>query len=165
MTARPIFLKDTNNTFLTTPLADFTIDTTVGCLPMTVQFQDASTTNVTQWEWTFEGGSPASSTLRNPSVTYGQSGIYDVRLKVSNTAGSHEISMEQLVEVDENLPVSDFQINIFDKVVTCSNNSSNATHYEWDMGTGEIRYESNPTITYPIPGLFTIKLIAFKGCG
>ncbi|MEO1517638.1 MAG: PKD domain-containing protein [Bacteroidota bacterium] len=165
LTATPIFLKDTSQVFLTTPLADFAIDTAVGCLPLTVQFQNAATTNTTQWEWTFEGGTPSTSNLPSPTVSYEQAGTFDVVLRVSNAAGSHEIRKSQLVSVNDALPVADFGISIFENVVTCSNNSSNATDYKWDMGTGEIRYESNPTINYPIPGLFTITLVAFNGCG
>lgn len=39
------------------------------------------------WEWTFPGGSPASSTKRNPAVAYETDGTFPVYLKVRNAGG------------------------------------------------------------------------------
>ncbi|MEQ1745082.1 MAG: PKD domain-containing protein, partial [Saprospiraceae bacterium] len=70
------------------PVAAFRADKTQGCRSMlTVNFLDQSTNIPTAWEWTFEGGSPAMSTLQNPTVTYSASGTYTVRLKATNNAG------------------------------------------------------------------------------
>ena len=165
LTATPIFLKDTLNTFPITPTADFTINETTGCRPMQVTFSDQSSTNTTGWSWSFPGGSPATSTERNPTVTYNQSGTYTVTLIASNTQGQHEINKQDIVVVDEQLPNAGFGISIFDNVVTCSNTSTGATSYFWEMGTGETRTEAHPTITYPIPGFYEITLIAYNGCG
>jgi hypothetical protein len=38
--------------------------------------------------WTFQGGSPATSTATNPTVTYTNQGTYDVRLIATNQFGS-----------------------------------------------------------------------------
>ncbi|MCD8101623.1 MAG: PKD domain-containing protein [Alistipes sp.] len=51
----------------------------------TVNFTDRSIGNVETWQWTFEGGSPATSNVQNPSVTYSQPGRYKVTLKVANS--------------------------------------------------------------------------------
>lgn len=53
----------------------------------TVSFYDISAGLPQQWQWTFEGGNPPSSTLKNPKVTYLQPGIFDVSLTVSNSSG------------------------------------------------------------------------------
>ncbi|NUN99994.1 MAG: PKD domain-containing protein, partial [Saprospiraceae bacterium] len=45
-----------------------------GCTPFTVTFNDQSSGNITGWLWTFEGGTPATSTVQNPTVTYSQPG-------------------------------------------------------------------------------------------
>ena len=51
----------------------------------TVGFQDNSTGNISSWYWTFQSGSPASSTFQNPlNIIYNTPGIYDVCLIVSN---------------------------------------------------------------------------------
>lgn len=46
-----------------------------------------------------------------------------------------------------------------------SNNSCNATAYEWDFGDGSPRStESSPTHKYQNPGVYTVKLIAKNSC-
>lgn len=50
-----------------------------------VRFTDASSGRPSTFAWTFEGGTPATSTLRDPLVTYADAGEYDVRLIVSGS--------------------------------------------------------------------------------
>lgn len=53
-----------------------------------VTFTDLSDECVDSWNWTFEGGTPATSTEQNPVVFYETSGTYDVTLVSSNNLGS-----------------------------------------------------------------------------
>ena len=55
------------------------------------------------WEWTFEGGEPASSNEQNPSgITYNQIGTYDVTLTVTNSNGQTEtITKQNYITVSE----------------------------------------------------------------
>ena len=62
--------------------ADFEADTTVICAGSTVNFTNLSTV-AESYSWTFEGGTPSSSTDENPSVTYSSPGVYDVTLEVT----------------------------------------------------------------------------------
>ena len=78
----------TVNDVIITPVADFSADNTTVNEGATVNFTDLSTNNPTSWSWTFPGGTPASSTVQNPSVTYNTAGTYDVTLVASNSAGS-----------------------------------------------------------------------------
>lgn len=55
-----------------------------------VNFNDLSANAPTQWQWTFEGGSPATSTERNPVVTYAASGKYQVTLVATNGLGASD---------------------------------------------------------------------------
>lgn len=50
-------------------------------------------------EWIFEGGTPATSTVANPNVTYTQAGTYDVTLIVSNTNGTDTLYFKDYIEV------------------------------------------------------------------
>lgn len=54
------------------------------CTGTQVSFNDVSYHGVTSRTWTFEGGTPATSTAANPTVTYSQPGTYAVTLTVSN---------------------------------------------------------------------------------
>ena len=64
--------------------ADFISSVDSVCEGNTVDFTDMSLGSITSWDWTFEGGTPATSTDQNPTVTYNTSGTYDVTLEVSD---------------------------------------------------------------------------------
>lgn len=64
--------------------ADFTVSDDSICKDETVQFTDNSIGAPTNWNWSFEGGLPTTSTDQNPTVTYNASGIYDVELIISD---------------------------------------------------------------------------------
>jgi PKD repeat protein len=68
--------------------ANFSSDLTEICQYDAVSYQDMSVGNITSWNWTFEGGDPATSTEQNPVVTYNEAGSYDVELEVSDGSNS-----------------------------------------------------------------------------
>ncbi|MCB2221439.1 MAG: beta-propeller fold lactonase family protein [Bacteroidetes bacterium] len=72
------------------PLADFGANVTTIQIGESVAFEDLSQNNPISWNWTFEGGTPMSSTDQNPEITYETEGTYDVSLTVTNIAGSDD---------------------------------------------------------------------------
>lgn len=64
-----------------------------------VQFTDQSTNNPTSWQWAFSGGTPSTSTSRNPVVTYSSEGVFDVGLTVSNSEGASSVTMNEKIIV------------------------------------------------------------------
>jgi len=70
------------------PVADFSADKTTVMVGTDVNFTDQSSYNPTSWSWTFEGGTPATSTAQNPTVTYNTLGTFDVTLVATNDLGS-----------------------------------------------------------------------------
>lgn len=64
--------------------ADFTVDNTTVCQSYSASFTDQSAGSINSWEWTFEGGTPATSTSQNPVVTYNTLGDFDVKLVISD---------------------------------------------------------------------------------
>lgn len=69
-------------------VADFTVDVTGINVGGTVHFTDNSWgAQLVSWDWEFEGGTPATSTAVNPTVTYNTAGTYSVRLTVTNADG------------------------------------------------------------------------------
>ena len=70
------------------PTADFEANITQVCPGNQVQFTDLSLGNPSQWSWSFPGGTPSSSTLQNPVVTYNSAGTYNVTLTSTNGFGS-----------------------------------------------------------------------------
>jgi len=73
--------------------------TTEICEGETIDFTDMSTGGAISWEWTFEGGSPATSTNQNPVVTYSNSGDFDVTLTVSDGVDSNTLIIEDYITV------------------------------------------------------------------
>lgn len=72
-------------------VADFTVDATGINVGGTVHFTDNSWgAQLVSWEWEFEGGTPATSTEINPTVTYNTAGTYGVRLTVTNADGESD---------------------------------------------------------------------------
>ena len=67
------------------PAADFMASTVMGAAPLPVSFTDMSTGSVSSWDWDFGDGS--SSTLQNPSHTYGSPGTYSIGLRVQGPGG------------------------------------------------------------------------------
>jgi PKD repeat protein len=84
------------------PKADFSASTREGGSPLTVQFTDKSTNSPTSWTWTFGDGS--TSTEQNPTHIYLKSGIYSVKLKVSNFAGTNGLSRSGYIVVSNSGP-------------------------------------------------------------
>ena len=72
------------------PSANFTVNTTNGFAPLSVQFNDTSTGNPTSWNWNFGDGQ--TSTVQNPTHTYNTVGAYNVTLNTSNSDGSNSMT-------------------------------------------------------------------------
>ncbi|UII32118.1 GEVED domain-containing protein [Fulvivirga ulvae] len=71
------------------PVAAFTVSATNITPGQSITFSDQSTGTPTAWSWSFPGGTPATSTEQNPTVTYSSPGSYNVELTVTNTNGSN----------------------------------------------------------------------------
>lgn len=70
------------------PVADFSGYPTTIYAGGLVRFEDLSAGNPTQWNWSFPGGTPATSTSQNPSVRYYTPGTYPVVLQAINANGN-----------------------------------------------------------------------------
>ena len=85
-------------------IPDFNANTTVVALGGTVNFTDNTWGyNLVSWEWTFDGGEPATSNAQNPSgITYHEIGDYDVTLTVTNAEGQTEsVTKHNYIHVSE----------------------------------------------------------------
>jgi PKD repeat protein len=82
------------------PVADFNANRYFICEGGTVTFTDFSwNATVTSWSWSFPGGTPSTSTVANPQVTYAANGIYPASLTVSNATGSASITKSGYIYV------------------------------------------------------------------
>ncbi len=81
--------------------ANFSANPTTICNEGSVAFTDMSSGIVTSWNWTFEGGTPSSSTEQNPVVTYNTTGAFDVTLQVGNGSATNTLTVNDMITVDD----------------------------------------------------------------
>lgn len=79
--------------------ADFRSDSREVCPGTQIQFIDESIHAVSQWSWSFPGGSPATSNLQNPVVTYNQPGVYNVVLTAGDGGTTDTKTMDAYITV------------------------------------------------------------------
>jgi len=101
----PVFYAEGVRSLELLPVANFTADVKNGEAPLTVQFRDASVNNPVSWSWTFEGGTPSTSTEQNPTVTFRSAGTFEVSLTSTNNAGSNTKVKSNYISVS-GLPAS-----------------------------------------------------------
>jgi len=82
--------------------AGFTADLTSGPVPLTVNYTDQSTGDITSWSWDFGDG--ATSTEQNPSHTYTDAGTYTVSLAVTGPCGSDTETKTDFISVRAGMP-------------------------------------------------------------
>jgi PKD repeat protein len=100
-------LTGTNDGFVPSPcvpVADFAPAVRYICTGASLTFNDLSwKADPDTWQWDFPGGTPSSSTDKNPVVQYNTPGIYDVTLTVSTAAGSNTRTRSGIVVVSESV--------------------------------------------------------------
>jgi len=113
---RSVWEADLFNNGTLAPLANFTSDKTFICAGMTVNYTDLSSFVPTSWSWTFQSGTPATSTSQNPAVTYSTPGTYSASLTATNANGGNTITKTLYITVSpiNALPLSEgFQSTTF----------------------------------------------------
>jgi PKD repeat protein len=88
-------------------IPNFTANTSEICINNEVQFTDNSQGNITSWSWSFQGGTPATSTLQNPTISYNAAGNFDVSLTVSDGLTSQTLTQTGFITVFD-LPLVTF---------------------------------------------------------
>jgi uncharacterized repeat protein (TIGR01451 family) len=134
----------------TPPVAHITASPTTICAGLSVQFKDSSTNKPTNWSWTFPGGTPATSTARNPVVTYSAPGTYSVKMTVINTTDIDSITKTNYITVLPN-PVETTQSLT---LVTCRGYTNGAVSVSAGSAQAPYSYAwSNGSTTSSISGL------------
>lgn len=86
-------------TATTPPVADFSASEISVNVGSNVTFSDISTNSPTSWSWSFPGGTPSTSTEKNPVVTYPAAGSYSVSLTSANQYGSNSTTKSNCITV------------------------------------------------------------------
>ena len=145
-------------------VASFSADNNTITHGTTVNFSDLSPGEPISWTWTFEGGTPATSTDQNPTVTYETPGLYDVSLTITNSLAETTTNVSEMITVT---PVVDFEADIETLIIgnpvsftDISTGGVTSWAWEFESGTPETSTEQNPTVTYDEAGTFNVSLTA-----
>lgn len=88
------------NPAICAPIAEFEYDKEFICEGASVTFTDDSyNATPTGWNWSFAGGTPASSSASNPTIQYNTAGVYDVTHQPSTSAGSGNLTKTNIITV------------------------------------------------------------------
>ncbi|MTK64220.1 MAG: PKD domain-containing protein, partial [Methanobacterium sp.] len=152
------------------PVAGFSTDVNNGVSPLTVQFNDQSTGNITSYAWDFNNDSIIDSTSANPSWTYSTPGTYTVTEIVTGPGGSNTLIKNDLITVNWTVPVANFTANTTKgasplTVKFTDTSSNNPTSWLWDFGDGTTSTDENPTHTYSAVGNYTVTLMVSNSAG
>ena len=131
--------------------AEFSTTRFTVCQGETLDFTDESFNGaISSWNWTFDGGTPSTSSDQNPSVTYNTPGTHNVILNVSDGSTSltetkigyitvapstgNNLPIFEGFENASTIPNSDWQVENFDGGTTWQVTSSAA-----DLGTKSVK--------------------------
>ena len=145
------------------PIAGFSNTASDGCITHTVEFTSTSSDGES-YLWEFEGGTPSTSTEENPVIDYTTTGTFDVSITVTNAYGSDEITLEDLIVV-EDLPNTDFDYVTEIYTTTFTNVTEGGSNPTWDFGDGNTSTEDNPIHTYDTEGTYFVTLTTENNCG
>jgi PKD repeat protein len=79
------------------PVANFTVSTTSGPAPLSLNFTSTSTGSITTYAWVFGDGT--TSSVQNPAKTYSSAGSYTVSLTVTGPGGTNTKSVPGYITV------------------------------------------------------------------
>jgi PKD repeat protein len=146
------------------PVANFAVADNYICKNGTTSYTDLSTNVPTSWSWTFEGGTPSTSSSQNPSdITYNTAGTFDITLVASNATGSNTFVCANCVTVSAG-PTS----VLTGTSPTCNNGTngsvSNAVTgnspftYSWSSG------QTSQNLSNVASGSYTVTVTDINGC-
>lgn len=157
--------------------ADFVGVPTLVPAGTSVDFTDLSTNTPTSWQWSFPGGTPATSVVKNPqNIVYNTPGVYNVWLKATKTTANYDTitKLGYIIVFDpDSIPIAKFIANQTNIPVGTSINYINLTTGVYDSAhwyfPGSVQGQStaiNPTgITYNTPGDYDASLYVMGSYG
>ena len=164
-----------SNAFAGTTTADFTTPSFNICVNDCINFNDASVgTNISAWNWTFNGATTPTSTDQNPTnICYPTAGTYDVTLSITDDNGTDNVTYQIMVSTCTGGPTAAFAV---DTMVVCKGDcisftdlsTGDPTSWSWSFQGAEPSTSTaqNPTnICFDSAGVFDVTLTVTNGSG
>jgi len=140
------------------------------CTGTTVTYTSTSSGDPTSWQWTFEGGSPASYTGQNPPpVFYATPGTYDVILTVSDgteTDTETRLDFITVAGVFAQFSGTPASVVVTNSVTFTDNSQCSPTSWDWSFPGGtpsSFNGQTPPPIFYNTLGTYDVILTVTKG--
>jgi PKD repeat protein len=171
----PIVINAANCANLT-PFAMFGTSPNDTCLGIKVNFKNYSSSAIS-YQWTFLGGSPGTSTAKNPQITYNALGKYPVVLQAylnANFQGASSVYFDTIeiknckavavIDSGSTLEAKTFcnyeQIQLTEKSI-----ASDSIYWKFPAGYPDNSTLQSPTVSYGKPGKYIAKLFAKNAIG
>ena len=138
------------------PTAEFNSSMQTLCEGGNVFFTNASTGGTT-YAWTFAGGSPANSTVGNPTVSYAAAGVYGVTLTATNGVGADTRTEASYITVSANSINAVATVN-GQNVNLAVTGGAMPYLYRWNNGTTTVN------LTNVAAGTYTVTVTDANGC-
>ncbi|MFM2206246.1 MAG: hypothetical protein RL213_221 [Bacteroidota bacterium] len=146
------------------------------CQGAPVQFTSTSSIgapdSIVSYAWTFQGGTPSTSNVPNPTVTFANSGQTQITLIVTGSNGcSDTLTRNFTVQAT---PVAAFTVSsvCLGDTVRLQNSSTIGVsgvqmYYDWTIPGGNPSSSSsrNPLVTFTAPGAYNIELVTSVPAG
>lgn len=141
-------------------------NTLSGCVPLTVNFTNASPGNSYLW---YLQNNDTSSVIANPIITYTNPGTYSVSLVIYNPSSCNVKDSAITIITVYPIPTSAFTTTSSpcSNTITTTNNSTGSGAHVWDWGDGSPTSTlTAPTHTYGANGTYTMALTvsSIDGC-
>ena len=144
-------------------MANFTANPLTGIKPLTVQFTNSSTGNITSYLWNF--GDTQTSSEQNPVHIYTNSGTFTVSLTVSGSGWNDKFTRNNYIQVsDSPQPLTaNFTAAPLTGIkplnVQFTNTSTGTiTSWLWQFGDNATSTDVNPVHVYNTAGSFPVSL-------
>lgn len=150
------------------PTVNFALDTTSGCVPVTVELSADTTGQQATYSWTSNGA--LSTVGSNSQMIFTIGGCYDVTLTTTMNGCANSLTQSNVVCVQD-YPIAGFEANpsVFtepNQIVNFNNTTVGATGYVWNFGDGNLSNDEFPQHLFVgTNDGFTIDLIASTSMG
>ncbi|HPT14396.1 MAG TPA: PKD domain-containing protein [Bacteroidales bacterium] len=160
--------------YFTTPTADFSANKTLVPPGCPVNFKDLSLGVPSQWDWSFVGGNPSTSTDKNPqNIVFNNPGTYTIELTATNAAGSGTMTKTAYIIVSDTLkPIANFSA---DNRVFCTTGETVAftdeseycpIMWQWEFTPNTVTFvngtgvnSQNPSVLFSQEGNYNVQLV------
>jgi gliding motility-associated-like protein len=147
-----LYTQDPACTNQVAPITSFSASQQI-CSGSSITFTNTSLNSPTDYTWTINGGSPATSTLSNPTSVFYVPGVYTVSLTTSNAIGPGNTAV-QTITINPSPTVSVSSNFTICSIGTATFIASGANSYTWSNGgTGpSISVTANANSVYTVTG-------------